>query len=75
MAARFAFEELCLNRLELIIPVGNDPSIRVAEKVGAEREGVLKGRVMLGGRPHDAVSYSIRAADWELQQRLAAKAA
>jgi ribosomal-protein-serine acetyltransferase len=61
LAAGFAFDELGLNRVEFIIPVGNLASIGVAEKVGAEREGILRRRLMLGGKPHDALSYSLVA--------------
>src|SRR5207245_2368894 len=35
LIARFAFEELGLNRLELFVAVGNKASQRVAEKAGA----------------------------------------
>jgi len=65
MIARFAVEELGLNRLELYVPVGNKASQRVAEKAGARWEGVLRKRLVLGGCPHDAVLYSLVAEDWE----------
>ena len=63
LIARFALEELGLNRLELFVPVGNKASQRVAEKAGARWEGVLKKRLILGGDPHDAVLYSLIAED------------
>ncbi len=63
LAARFAFEELHLNRLELIIALGNYASIRVAEKVGAHREGILRDRLLLKGGPESAVIYSLVARD------------
>src|SRR5947207_8944930 len=59
LIARFAFEELGLNRLELFVPVGNKASQRVAEKSGARWEGLLRKRLMLEGYPHDAVLYSL----------------
>jgi RimJ/RimL family protein N-acetyltransferase len=55
LAARFAFEELGLKRIEMVVAVGNSASQRVAEKVGATREGVLRRRL----NPHDAVMYSL----------------
>jgi ribosomal-protein-serine acetyltransferase len=61
LAARFAFEQTDLSRLEIIVPVQNRFSVRVAEKAGAHLEGVLKRRVMLQGRPQDAFSYSLIA--------------
>ena len=63
LVSRFAFEELELNRLELIIAKGNGASIRVAEEVGANREGVLRDRILFKGRPEDAVMYSLVAED------------
>jgi ribosomal-protein-serine acetyltransferase len=41
LIARFGFEDLDLQRLELLIAVDNAASRRVAEKVGATFEGVL----------------------------------
>ena len=63
LAARFAFDDLHLNRLELVIGLGNEASIRVAEKAGARREGILRGKLMLNGRPRDALLYALLAAD------------
>jgi ribosomal-protein-serine acetyltransferase len=63
LLARFAFEQLQLNRLQLITAVGNHASIRVAEKVGAQREGISRDRLRFKGRPVDAVMYSLVAED------------
>lgn len=57
--AEWAFRNTDLNRLEILAAVENVRSQRVAEKAGAEREGVLKKRLMLHGRAVDAVLYSI----------------
>ena len=64
LAARFAFQELGLNRLELIIPTGNRASIRMAEKLGAHFDGILKKRLMLRGKPCDALAYSLLAEEF-----------
>ena len=63
LAARFAFQKLGLQRLELLVPVGNRFSRRVAEKAGAHREGVLRHRLVLQAAPHDAVIYSLVPSD------------
>jgi ribosomal-protein-serine acetyltransferase len=63
LCARFAFQEVGLNRVEILIATENTRSRRVAEKAGAKREGVLRRRLIIGGRIHDAVMYSIVAAD------------
>ena len=65
--ANFAFSETDLERLEIICVVGNKASQRVAEKSGAVREGVLRGRLFLHGRPQDAVMYSILRSEWEAE--------
>jgi ribosomal-protein-serine acetyltransferase len=57
--AEFAFRETDLVRLEIVCAMGNLRSQRVAERAGAEREGLLRNRLMLHGRPVDAVMYSL----------------
>lgn len=64
MAARFSFESLALNRVELLVPVANVASQRVAEKAGAKREGLLRKRLKLNGVAHDAFVYSFVPEDF-----------
>ncbi|HYD68826.1 GNAT family protein [Azospirillum sp.] len=59
LAARFAFANLGLRRVEILAAEDNAASIRVAEKLGAVREGVLRQRLRLGGARKDAVLLSI----------------
>jgi ribosomal-protein-serine acetyltransferase len=61
--ARFGFEELGLQRIEIVAAVGNLPSQRVAEKAGAVREGVLRKRLLINGQLQDAVLFSLIAED------------
>ncbi len=63
LAARFGFEELRLHRVEIVIATENERSQRVAEKARAKREGVLRNRLLIADRHHDAVMYSLVAAD------------
>ncbi len=63
MAARFAFEQLGLHRIEIVAAVGNVPSQRVAEKAGARREGVLRNRLLINGESLDAVLFSLVPGD------------
>jgi ribosomal-protein-serine acetyltransferase len=58
LAVRYAFTNLNLQRVELLIPIENRPSLRVAENAGAIFEGVLKKKVVLGARSHDAAIYA-----------------
>ena len=59
LMARFGFQELHLGRVEIVIAVGNDKSCRVAEKAGALHEGVLRNRLRIAGKLHDAHMYSL----------------
>ena len=63
LLARYGLEELGLARLEIIVECGNAASERVAGKVGAKREGVLRHRLWLRECSHDAVSYSLTVED------------
>jgi ribosomal-protein-serine acetyltransferase len=64
LAARFAFDELLLARVEVVVAVGNAPSLKVAEKIGAHREGVLRNRIIVGKDIHDAVMFSFVPKDF-----------
>lgn len=59
LAADYAFEKTDLIRLEIVCAVGNIRSQRVAEKLGAMREGVLRHRLFLPSGPSDAVMFSL----------------
>jgi RimJ/RimL family protein N-acetyltransferase len=59
----FAFERLGLFRVEIVAAVGNLASQRVAEKVGATREGCARNRCRGGGVQHDAYVYSVIPVD------------
>ena len=59
LAAEFGFEDLGLNRIEILTATGNAASGRVAENAGAKREGILRNRLLLHNSPHDAVIYSL----------------
>lgn len=58
LVSAWGFANTPLQRLEIVAAVGNTRSQRVAEKSGAQREGVLRSRLFMHGRPHDAVVYS-----------------
>ena len=59
LVARFGFQELGLHRIEILAAVPNLASQRVAEKIGAVREGLLRQRLLIGGVSQDAVMFSL----------------
>jgi ribosomal-protein-serine acetyltransferase len=60
---RFAFSTTDLVRLEIVCAIGNVRSQAVAEAAGALREGALRDRLLLHGRPVDAVMHSLVRAE------------
>lgn len=57
LAARFGFDTLDLVRIEIIAAVDNRPSRRVAERCGAQFEGISRQRLVHAGRVLDAAVY------------------
>jgi ribosomal-protein-serine acetyltransferase len=57
--AAWAFANTDVTRLEIVAAVGNTASQAVATKAGALREGVLRARLLIHGRLHDAVLFSL----------------
>lgn len=66
LAARFGLENLGLIRVEVVIAVGNEASLRAAEKSGAQREGILRDRVTVREQVLDAVMFSFTRGDFGL---------
>ena len=62
-AARFGFERLGFQRLEIVVEPANLPSLRIAEKIGAVREGLLRNRLNLHAVPCDAYMHSLIPSD------------
>jgi RimJ/RimL family protein N-acetyltransferase len=59
LLAQFGFAQLGLIRIEIFIAVGNTASQHVAENVGALREGLLRNRLLIRGKPLDAYVFSL----------------
>jgi RimJ/RimL family protein N-acetyltransferase len=63
MLARFGFLELKLTRIEIVVGTDNAASLRVAQKAGARREGVLRNRILIGEVLQEAVMHSLIPGD------------
>jgi RimJ/RimL family protein N-acetyltransferase len=57
--AAWGFHAVGLHRVEIVIDPDNRASLRVAEKAGARREGILRRRIAAPGRQRDAVMFSL----------------
>jgi len=67
LVARFGFEQLNLIRAEIVVATGNTASLRVAEKAGAKREGILRNRMVIREMVYDAVMHSLIPQDFGLE--------
>jgi RimJ/RimL family protein N-acetyltransferase len=61
----YALGEVGLDRVQLLIDVENEPSVRVAERCGYVREGVARSLYVKPGRRADMVVYSRLPGDSE----------
>ncbi|MGM3190632.1 GNAT family N-acetyltransferase [Dickeya dadantii subsp. dieffenbachiae] len=59
----FGFGTLGLTRLEIVAAEENHASRRVAEKVGAHFEGLLRNRIIIRNQPVTAALYSLIPGD------------
>ena len=64
LAAQFGFERVSLIRVEVVIAAGNTASIKAAEKMGAHHEGILRSRITVREKIHNAVMFSFVPADF-----------
>lgn len=67
LVAQLGFEDLDLSRIELPIAVDNVASCRVAEKIGAIREGILRKWLILPVGPADVAMYSLLSGELRLE--------
>jgi RimJ/RimL family protein N-acetyltransferase len=66
LVGEFAARQVGLLRAEIVVAVGNKPSLRVAAKSGAHREGVLRNRLIVREKILDAVMHSLTPQDFGL---------
>ncbi|MBO9532921.1 MAG: GNAT family N-acetyltransferase [Solirubrobacteraceae bacterium] len=59
LLARWAFDVLGLERLQLLIEPVNMGSVRVAEAIGAVQEGLLRDHSLIAGQRRDVLIYGL----------------
>ena len=75
LIVRHAFKALHLNRVQLQVYAYHLHGIRVYEKVGFRREGVLRQEHVYAGRFWDTVVMAILREEWENRQALRLRSA
>jgi RimJ/RimL family protein N-acetyltransferase len=61
----FAFGSLGLHRLEADVDPRNGPSLRLLERLGFRREGLLRERYHAQGEIQDSVILGLLAPEWQ----------
>lgn len=61
---RFAFERLALRRLEADVDPRNGASLRLLEKLGFQREGLLRERCETPDEVQDSVMFGLLRREW-----------
>ncbi len=59
LLAKFGLRDVGLQRVEIVVGAENWASQRVAEKAGAQFEGILRKRIKIGDRYIDAAMFSL----------------
>lgn len=63
LIAGFGFQNLDMRRIEIFMEPENSASIKVAEKAGAVKEGILRNRILSNEISKDAILYSLIPGD------------
>lgn len=64
LVLRFFFEELRYQKVTVTIHASNEPSIRLHEKLGFQREGRIRRIVFTRGRHEDALLFGLTAEEF-----------
>lgn len=66
---RFGFEKLRLARISALCMKDNAASLRVMEKCGMQKEGLLRSAIAVKGRREDVILSALTAADYAAQKQ------
>lgn len=62
---QFGWQHMKLNRIEANVVQGNQRSIHILEKLGFKKEGVLRQRLLKGGKYYDVIMFGLLRQDHE----------
>ncbi|WP_274425058.1 GNAT family N-acetyltransferase [Chelativorans sp. YIM 93263] len=69
LVIHFSFGELALHRLEAACIPNNERSMRLLEKAGFQREGLLRSYLRINGSWQDHCLYSLIAGEYQRQEK------
>jgi ribosomal-protein-alanine N-acetyltransferase len=67
---KYGLEAMNLNRVQALIDSHNERSMRLVERLGFKKEGVLRQRSIFEGEFRDDVCFSLLKRDWNKRQFL-----
>ncbi len=62
---KYGFEKLKLNRIEAIVGTNNIPSLRIMEKYGFNKEGILRKNSLNLGYYEDSIMFSLLSSEFK----------
>ncbi len=65
----YAFDDMKLHRLGADVDPRNEPSLRLLERLGFVREGLLRERYHLGGEIQDSVIMGLLHPEWTARRQ------
>lgn len=68
LAMQYAFECLKLHRVNLWIADDNEPSLRIAEKLGLRYEGTVKQALFLGRQWKGTLTFGMLVEEWQTRR-------
>jgi len=63
---RFCFQDLGLHRLQAFVHPDNEPSLKLIEKLGFRREGLLRDNLRVSDEWRDDLLYALLSTDHPL---------
>ncbi len=61
---KYAFSTLDLHRIEADVDPRNEPSVRILERLGFQREGLFRERWLVAGERQDSLMLGLLRHDW-----------
>lgn len=65
---KYGFEQMNLHRIEALIADWNDASLRLIDKYGFVKEGVMREDYLHDGKHEDSICFSLLKTDWMSMQ-------
>ena len=65
----YGFRQLALNKVSVKVPSNNSKSAAIPERLGFQKEGVLRQELFIGGRFHDVHLFSLLKKEWQKKSK------